>query len=265
MPDTRLDVEDGVAVLTLDRPERLNAITSEMAEELRAHLEAVVADERVGALVLTGAGRGFCAGGDVQGLSEPRADEGASDGGAAGDAKMRQHLHIVELLHEMPKVTVAAVNGPAAGAGMAWACACDIRVAAESAVFLTAFLGVAQTGDYGLTWTLPRLVGMGRARELFLLNRRVGADEALRIGLVSEVVPEGELLVRAQAIAASVGSSAPLTLAALKANLADGERLPFAALLDQETERFGVNRRTDDAREAARAFVEKRTPQFRGR
>jgi 2-(1,2-epoxy-1,2-dihydrophenyl)acetyl-CoA isomerase len=258
---TQFDVSDGIAVITLDRPERLNAIGDTMLPELHEHLRTVIDDGSIRALVLTGAGRGFCAGGDLADVSQA----GGAGRELARDVEMREHLRITERLHGMPKVTIAAVNGAAAGAGMAWACACDIRVAATDAFFVTAFLRVGQTGDYGLSWTLPRLVGVGRARELFLLGRRVSADEALRIGLVSEVVPRGELRERALTIGAAIVTAPPLTVAAMKANLQDAERLPLGELLDAETERFGANLATEDAREAARAFVEKRAPAFRGR
>jgi 2-(1,2-epoxy-1,2-dihydrophenyl)acetyl-CoA isomerase len=262
VPVTRYEVTDGVAVLTLDRPERLNAIGDTMLPELRAHLEAAEADPAVRALVLTGAGRGFCAGGDLQSMGS-RPAWGAAGGVDA--AAMRRSLQMAELLHEMGTVTIAAVNGPAAGAGMALACACDIRVAGTSAVFVTAFLAAGQTGDYGLTWTLPRIVGMGWARDLFLRNRRVGADEALRMGLVTEVVADDDLLPTALAIGRQIAGTAPLTAAALKANLNDAERASFAEGLDAEVARFVANAATEDSREAARAFVEKRPPVYRGR
>lgn len=266
MTTTRYEVNDGVATLTLDRPERLNAIAGTMMAEVAEHLTTATEDDAVRAFVLTGAGRAFCAGGDLAGLTG--GGTGGSAGGSAGGSNVgatRAHLRIAELLHHMPKLTIAAVNGAAAGAGMSWACACDVRFAAEEAFFTTAFLAAGQTGDYGLTWTLPRIIGAGRARELFLLGGRVPAPEALRIGLVNRVLPASELLAVAHEAARGAAASAPLTLAALKANIDDGERLSLGVLLDAEAERFAANMATEDAGEAARAFLEKRPPVFRGR
>lgn len=258
-PTTRYEVTDGIAVLTLDRPERLNAIGGTMLRELREHLDQATSDAAVRALVLTGEGRGFCAGGDLGSLS------GTNSGTGAAVAGIREHLHLAELLHDMPKPTIAAVNGAAAGAGMAFACACDLRIASETAFFVTAFLAAGQTGDYGLSWTLPRIIGMGRARELSLTNRRVHAEEALGIGLVSAVVPGDELLHAARAMVATAAGAPPLTVVGLKANLLDAEHLTLAEILDRESERFDANMATEDAKEAARAFVEKRPPVYRGR
>jgi 2-(1,2-epoxy-1,2-dihydrophenyl)acetyl-CoA isomerase len=178
---------------------------------------------------------------------------------------IRSCTRIVEILRAMPQPVIAAVNGPCAGAGMSLACAADLRIAAADAVFTTAFVGVGQTGDYGLAWTLPRLVGAGRARELFLTGRRVDADEALYLGLVEEVCVPDALAGRAAALAAGIAARAPLTVAAIKASLVDAEALDLGPFLDREAERYEANARTEDATEAAVAYVEKRAPEFRGR
>jgi 2-(1,2-epoxy-1,2-dihydrophenyl)acetyl-CoA isomerase len=224
----RYDVDGSVATMTLDRPDRLNALDTALVEAVLGRLEQTAQDRDVRVLVLTGAGRAFCAGGDL-------------------------------------KATIAAVNGPCAGAGLSWACAADLRYAAPSAVFTTAFVHAGQSGDYGGTWTLPRIIGSGRARELFLLGDRIDAEEAARIGLVNAVVPQDELLGHVRAIADRIASSAPLAVAAIKGNLNDGERHDLAGLLDRESERFAVNAGTADAVEAARAYAEKRAPRFQGR
>ncbi len=178
---------------------------------------------------------------------------------------MLQLTRASTLLHEMPKVTIAAVNGPCAGAGLSLACAADLRIAAESAVFATAFLRAGQTGDYGGTWLLPRLVGPGKARELFFLGDRIDAEEAVRIGLVNRVVPDEDLLPVAQAVAEQVAAAAPLTLAGLKANLNDADYLRLDDLMRAEAVRFTRNRSTRDSLEAVNAFLDKRAPTFEGR
>jgi 2-(1,2-epoxy-1,2-dihydrophenyl)acetyl-CoA isomerase len=178
---------------------------------------------------------------------------------------VRACTRVVEIIRAMPSPVVAAVNGPCAGAGMAIACAADLRLASVDAMFTTAFVGVGQTGDYGLAWTLPRLVGAGRARELFLTARRVDAEEALRCGLVEEVCAAPELLPRAAALAGDIAGRAPLTVAGIKASLVEAESLGFGEFLDREAVRYEANAATEDASEAARAYVEKRVPRFEGR
>jgi 2-(1,2-epoxy-1,2-dihydrophenyl)acetyl-CoA isomerase len=265
--DVRVARHDAVATVTLHRPERLNALSRPMVDRLRGALEALAADPTVRVVVLTGAGRGFCAGGDVGALAGDGAPTGGG-GAAAADglaATVRSCTRIVEIMRAMPQPVIAAVNGPAAGAGMALACAADLRLASTTAIFTTAFVGVGQTGDYGLAWTLPRLVGAGRARELFLTARRVDAAEAAALGLVEEVCASERLADRAAALAADLAARAPLTVAGIKASLDDAERSDLGTFLDREAERYEANARTADATEAARAYVEKRPPVFRGR
>ena len=257
-----LEHDGAVATVTLNRPERLNAMSLALVEQLRETLRALAADDVPRAVVLTGAGRGFCAGGDISDLADSGVDV-ERPGGLA--MLLRSCSAIVEILMTMPQPVVAAMNGPAAGAGLSLACACDVRVLARDAVSTTAFVKVGQPGDYGLAWTLPRIVGAGRARDLLLTGRRLDADEALRIGLVDELADADDVLGRAQAIAAEIATRAPLTVAALKASLHDAQHLSLAEFLDREAERFEANALTDDAAEAALAFIEKRDPVFRGR
>jgi 2-(1,2-epoxy-1,2-dihydrophenyl)acetyl-CoA isomerase len=221
-------------------------------------------------VILTGTGRAFCAGGDLQGFAQR---ETAGDGAARGAPRgleaefrrLRGSMRTSQLLREMPKVTFAAINGACAGAGLAWACAADIRYCAESAVFNTAFMTAGLSGDFGGTWTLPRIVGPARARELYLLSEKFRAPEAERIGLVSAVLPDAELLPFVRARAERVAGFAPLTVRAIKANLDDALDVSFATMLDREADRHTRCGRTEDAREAARAFLEKRPPVFHGR
>src|ERR1700722_10236969 len=262
MTDTvRFEVSGPVATVRLTRPDRLNAMTEELIGGVLACLEQATADDAIRAVVLTGAGRGFCAGGDLGAMGEfagLRTEE-------ASRAELRRLHRTTELLHEMPKVTIAAVNGPCAGAGLSLACAADLRIAAQSAVFATAFLRAGQTGDYGGTWLLPRLVGPGKARELFFLGERIDANEAERIGLVNRVVPDEELLPVARAIAEQAAVAAPLAFASLKANLNDADDLRLEELMREEAVRFTRNRSTRDSAEAVRAFLDKRPPTFEGR
>jgi 2-(1,2-epoxy-1,2-dihydrophenyl)acetyl-CoA isomerase len=256
------DVAERVATVTLNRPERRNAMSSELLQELLASLELAAADDDVRAVVLTGAGPGFCVGGDLQAFAQ----------GDAGDttleqriARLRESVRCSELLRGMPKPTIAAVNGAAAGAGLSLACACDVRIAARSAVFRMAFLSAGLSGDFGGTWTLPRLLGEAKARELYLLNRKLDAAEAHDIGLVAEVVDDESFAERVRAIATELAAQAPLAVASIKANLNDQSTLSFAEHLDRECPRHVGLTRTEDSAEAARAFLEKRAPVFQGR
>jgi 2-(1,2-epoxy-1,2-dihydrophenyl)acetyl-CoA isomerase len=244
-----------VATVVLDRPDRLNALTGAMVVALRDALASLAADPSVRVVVLTGAGRGFCAGGDVEGL--------AGEGDAAPLAvPLRTVMEVSELLHTMPQPTIAAINGPCAGAGLSFACACDLRYAAGSAVFATAFLRVGSSGDHGSAWLLTRVVGPATARELLFLGPRLDAGEAARIGLVHAVLDDGDLLPHVTATAESLAGAMPIALRNLKANLVDAIDLPLGEYLDREVERFEATMASEDAREAARAFVEKRPPRF---
>jgi 2-(1,2-epoxy-1,2-dihydrophenyl)acetyl-CoA isomerase len=234
MTDTvRFEVPGPVATITLNRPDRLNAMTEELIGGVLDCLEQASADDAIRVVVLTGAGRGFCAGGDLGAMgefAEPRAP-------GASVAQLRRLHRTSELLHEMPKVTIAAVNGPCAGAGLSWACACDLRIAAESAVFRTAFLSAGLTGDFGGTWSLTRLVGAGRARDLFFRNEKLNAAAAAAMGLVGEVVPDGALMGRVADIASGLAQAPPSVVAGIKQNLNDAQELNLHALLNAEAGR----------------------------
>lgn len=251
----RYELADGIGTVTLNRPDRLNGIINTMMRELHEVLSTAALDPAVRVLVLTGAGKGFCPGADLKHYSEGGADE-----------PLRPvYFDLTRLLHEMPAVTVAAINGACAGAGLGWACACDLRVASERATFNTAFLDVAVAGDMGGPWTLPRIVGPAKARELYFLPGKFGADEALRIGLVSKVFPDDTFRAEAAALAARLAAAAPLALRGMKANFVAAERLGFSDFLDIETERHTRITTSEDCIEAFRAFVEKRPANFQGR
>ena len=255
-------IEDGVAVLTMNRPERRNALSAEMITALGATLAQAEADDAVGAVVLTGAGGAFCAGGDVKGFAE------RSPGAPAESAERRQRANqraTSGRLWRMSKPTVAVLPGAAAGAGLSLAMACDLRYASSSAVFSTAFARVALAGDYGSAWFLVRLVGPARARELLYLSPRLSADDALRLGLVTAVLPPDALEREAHAVARRLADGPRAALASMKENVALALTTPLDEYMDVEVTRHLATSATADHAEAARAFVEKRDPVFGGR
>lgn len=247
----------GVAVIRLNRPDRLNAINAELATMLIDELGRAAADRAVRAAVLTGAGRAFCAGGDLANLT--RVDERPIDQALA---ESRRLMSAAEALHRFPKPLIAAVNGACAGAGLSFACAADLRVAARSAVFAAAFLRAGRSGDYGLAWTLPRLIGAGRARRLLLLGERIPADDALAIGLVDEIADDDAVLATATGIASQLADLSPTAVQNLKRNLLAADETGLAAYLDGESDRHILTARGPEAVEAATALVEKRRPSF---
>jgi 2-(1,2-epoxy-1,2-dihydrophenyl)acetyl-CoA isomerase len=251
------DQGGAVVTVTLDRPEKLNALDLEHVLAFRDQLRALADDPKVRALVLTGAGRGFCAGGDVTSMT----GEAGGAGGAgesissAEPVDLRSIMEVAELLHTMPAVTIAAVNGPCAGAGLSFACACDLRYAARSAVFVSAFLRVGSSGDHGSAWVLTRAVGPAKARELLLLGDRIDAGQAADIGLVSAVVDDAGLSAHVHRIAEQVAAMPPTAARLMKQNLNDAVTLPLREYLDVETERFARGSGSDEAIAAAKAFL----------
>ncbi|TDT79518.1 enoyl-CoA hydratase [Arthrobacter sp. AG258] len=264
MPLVTLEVPDeGIALVTLNRPERLNTMTADMLQEARDVFTTVAADPFIKVMILTGAGRGFCAGGDLA-----EGPGGAVTGNLTGEAaadKLREFMETSMILHSMPAVTIAAVNGACAGAGLSWACAADLRFASVKARFNTAFLDAGLSGDFGGTWTLPRIIGAGRAREKYLLSEPFDAAEALRIGLVSEAVSADELMPTVMAKAKRLTQAAPLALQLIKQNLVDGEYSTFSEALHVEAKRHSFCAESKDAAEAATAFMDKRPAVFSGR
>lgn len=253
----RYESADGVARLTLNRPEAMNGMTPDMLTETYQALLAASQDASLRVLVMTGEGRGFCPGADLKVMS------GMKFGGYTTEQLLRFRVPL--LLHEMPAVTIAAVNGACAGAGMGWACGADIRVAARSANFNTAFINVAVAGDMALPWTLPRLVGAAKARELSFLSDKFSADEAQRIGLVARVWDEDRFRDEVDAMVAKLAARSPTALLSMKAHYLAAERLSFADFIVMETEKHSRIRQMEDTVEAFRAFVEKRAPNFKGR
>ena len=259
MADLLEEQEGGVAVLTLNRPDRLNALSEDMLRALCDALTRLNSDKQIGAIILTGAGRGFCAGGDVKRMaSTEQTMEERQEG-------LRWRHDSVRLLRTIGKVVIAAVNGPVAGAGLGIALACDLRIAARSARFRTAFAAVGFSGDFGGSWSLTRLVGTAKAREMYYLNTPVDADEALRLGLVGRVVDDEQLMTEAHAMARQIAAGPRVAFAYMKRNLHAAETEPLQTVLDMEALGQARTGTTEDHREAAQAFVEKRVPLFRGR
>ena len=248
----RYEVEGGLARLTLDRPEAMNGMTNRMVREARDALELAAGDASVRVLVLTGEGRAFCPGADLNHFTSGGPDERLTS----------REFAVTTLLHEIPAVTVAAINGACAGAGLGWALACDLRLMSASAKLNTAFLDVAVAGDMAIPWTLPRLIGAARARDLSLLPRKVDADEAHRTGLVARVFADESFRDETDAVLATLLSKSPTALRGLKQNYVAAERMSLADFVDYEAERHLRIAASEDTAEAFRAYLEKRPPRF---
>jgi 2-(1,2-epoxy-1,2-dihydrophenyl)acetyl-CoA isomerase len=259
-------VDDGVAVLTLNRPERRNAFSPAMVVALARVLGEVEADDDIGAVVLTGAGGAFCAGGDVKAMAGSDALFGP-DAGIDGKIALqrRNQRETAGRLWSMPKPTLAALPGPAAGAGLSMALACDLRYAAESAVLTTAFARVGFSGDYGGTWFLSRLVGSAKAKELYFFSERLSAADALGLGIVNAVFPAETVLEETVARARRLADGPRIALRYMKENLNRAVTASWEDCSDVEVTHHVHCAMTEDHQEAAKAFVEKRDPVFHGR
>tara|TARA_B110000208_G_scaffold170431_1_gene211969 strand:+ start:58 stop:951 length:894 start_codon:yes stop_codon:yes gene_type:complete len=266
-------VDGAVVVIKINRPDRMNTMNANVCRGVQCALEMCASNPSVAVVVFTGAGeRSFCAGGDLQG--------GGASAGMRGEAvegqppptvkgairTLRTTMSSAQLLRDSHFVSIAAVNGAAAGAGLSWACACDLRICAENAKFRASFLSAGLSGDFGGSWLLPRIVGPAKARELYLFNNKLGAEEAVRIGLCSAALPlRGDAFLAAVVAQASVlATAAPLALKRIKANLNDADRTTFAEHLDLEAERHVRCGYHPDAMEAGMAFMGKRRPEFTG-
>ena len=252
------DLATGVAQLTLDRPPR-NALDRQMADDLDRALGTVADDDTVRAVVLTGAGTAFCAGGDLKQLGDDLADP------EVAHAFLRACHRSVLAIAEMEKPVVAAVNGDAAGAGWSIALACDLIVAAASARFIMAFVHVGLVPDLGGAWQLTQLVGQHKAREWMMLGDVVSAEEAERFGVVNRVVDAPDVLPTAREQAERLAAGPRQALALMKGMVARYAWLPLAEALDDEAEAQAVAAQTDDFQEGVAAFKEKRLPKFQGR
>jgi enoyl-CoA hydratase/carnithine racemase len=258
-------IRDRVAVITLNRPQARNSLSDHLTPALRTMIRTCGENPEVGALLITGAGTAFCSGGDVKGMGAHR-DQKKQDMSydeKVADLQERQRL-LTGALVSVRKPTIAALPGPAAGAGLAIAMACDIRIAAQSAFISTGYLRVGLSGDYGIAWLLTRLVGTARARELMFTAEKVDADRCERIGLFNRVVPDDKLQHEAFAFAKSMAEGPTLALRYMKDNLDEALLFDFATARDHEAERLVRLTTTADHREAVQAFIEKRKPVFKG-
>ena len=263
-------VDDGVATLTMNRPEARNALSAAMSAGLEEAIPRLAEDSDIRVVVLTGTGGAFCAGGDVKGFA--RSDSRRRGGGVGAGPSFEQRVaglraatEIVRCLHEMPKPTLAAIPGPAAGGGLSLALACDIRIAAASAKFTTAFAKLGLSGDYGGSFFLPRLVGAAKARELYFTAELVDARETERIGLVNHVYADADFAAAVNAWKARLADLPTTALGYMKQNLNAAEGGSLGDVLDIEAEHMTTTFDTEDHRHGARAFVDKRQPSFRGR
>ncbi len=264
--DLLATIENGVAVITLNRPEARNAMSGEMNAALQKCLADFELDPAVKCIVLTGAGKGFCAGGDVKGMAS------AGDG-TVGDRTIDGAIHAQRVhqratsgkLFKMPKPTIAALPGAAAGAGLSYALACDLRVMASNAIMTTAFARVGFSGDYGGTYFMTQLVGTAKARELYYLSERVSAEEALRLGLTNWVCEPEDLMDKTMEIANRLAKGPTVAYRYMKENLNRALAGEVDDCLDLEATHHVHCGQTQDHREAAKAFVEKREPVFSGK
>ncbi|ARE37842.1 enoyl-CoA hydratase (plasmid) [Rhodococcus sp. BH4] len=255
---------EGVVVLRLNRPEQLNAMNSELIEALHIELDLLTRDTACRTVVLTGSGRGFCAGLDLGGYGTIPGTEEL--GPVQTTLATQNHIaSLVQKIRRLPQVFIAAVNGAAAGGGLALVCACDIRLATESAIFAVSFIRVGFSGcDIGVSWLLPRIVGAGRAHELMLTGRRFGSDEALRIGLLADVVEPERLQERVEATIDSLLEAAPMSLALTKRGMWLSLEIPsFDTAVEMENRQQVLTSATADQSEAMSAFTERRTAEFR--
>lgn len=260
------EVADGVATVTINRPDRMNALTAEVLERLPIELRRAAADAAVRCVVLTGAGdRAFSAGADLAFPGE-RSPLDPDVGLEESIDALQRNQEVSWLLHTMPKPTIAAINGAAAGASLSMALACDLRIAVEDAVLRTAFAGIGFSGDYGGSYFLTHLVGSGRARELMLLAERVPARDALAMGLVTRVVPRAEFRAAVAAMARQLAEGPPLSYRYMKRNLNLAEAGGHLRdILDLEAEAMMRTGRSEDFLHGTQAFLAKRKPAFRGR
>ncbi len=265
------DFSDGIATLTMNRPEARNAMTGEMMGGLAEALPRLAADKAVRCVVLTGAGGAFCAGGDVKGFAseaQPGAGAASSAGGFDLEGRslgLRTGMELSRMLHEMPKPTLAAIPGPAAGAGFSLALACDLRIALDSAKLTTAFSKVGLSGDYGGSFFLPYIVGQAKARELYFTASVLNGQEAYDIGLVNRVASADEYEAAVDEMARHLAGLPTVAVGYMKKNLNSAYGGSLSDTFDREALHMVRCFMTDDHKGAAVAFVEKRAPQFNGR
>lgn len=253
-------IEDRVGVITLNKPAKKNALGDILTPALRQTLVTMEDDDRVGCVLITGSGDAFCSGGDVGGM------------GGGGGVPVSKQDRVAELthkqvtltmrLHELSKVTIAALPGPAAGAGLSIALACDLRIASDNTFITTAFKNIGLSGDYGASWFLPRLIGLSKAKELYYTSERVGAEEAARLGLFNRVFPQENFPEAAVNYAKDIANGPTMALGRMKINLNSGMDQSLRDSLALEAKHLIDSGGTAESREAISAFMEKRPPKF---
>ena len=264
--DLLATLDNGIAIITLNRPEARNAMSGAMNDALQTILARVELDPAVKCIVLTGAGKGFCAGGDVKGMA-------ASGDGTVGDSTIDGAIHRQRLnqratagkLYKMPKPTIAALPGAAAGAGLSLALACDMRIMSSNAIMTTAFARVGFSGDYGGTYFMTQLIGAAKARQLYFLSERVTATEALALGLTNWICEPEELMAKAMEIAGRIAAGPTVAYRYMKENLNRAVAGDVDDCMDLEATHHVHCGQTEDHRNATKAFVEKKEPVFNGR
>lgn len=265
--DLQVQTEGRVAILTFNRPEARNALTPAMYDGFDRVLPAIADDPDIGCLMVTGAGGAFCAGGDVKSMAT-RGTAGSARGPsveASVDYLRRRQEAVSLALHELPKPVVGAIPGPAAGAGLSIALACDVRIMADPAFLTTAFAKVGFSGDFGGSWFLSHLVGTAMARELYFTARRVTSEEALSLGLTNRVAPAESFEADALAFAHELASGPPIAHRLMKENLNRALHHELKECLAAEAVAMTRTGQTEDHKEAAKAFIDKRKPEFKGR
>ena len=259
------EVRERVATVTLNRPHKKNSLSNDLTPALREILLTLEDSQDVGCVMLTGTGDAFCSGGDVSGMGGG-SNEGPRKNIDERVAELIRKQEALSLrLYELSKPTIAALPGPAAGAGLSIALACDLRIACPSAFIMTAFINIGLSGDYGSSWFLNRLLGQSKAKELMFFSERVYAEDAERLGLVNAVFPEETFREDAFAYAHKLANGPSMALSRMKRNIHRGADQGLRESLALEAEHMVASFQTEDAKEAIRAFAEKRKPEFKFR
>ena len=257
-------VDNGIATLTMNRPEARNAMSGDMISAFLEALPRLGADSNVRCVVLTGAGGAFCAGGDVKGFASSSSGNSAPPTLEQRAQALRPGFEVARMLHELPKPTLAAIPGAAAGAGLSLALACDLRIALDSAKMTTAFAKVGLSGDYGMSYFLPLLVGQSKARELLFTAPLITGAEALDFGLVNRIATSDDFEGAVHACASELSQSATVAIGYMKKNLNSAATSTLGELLDREAAHMARCFTTQDHKLAVQAFVAKETPVFSG-
>ena len=256
-------INQNVGIITLNRPESRNALSDELTPALRNTIKEFDTNREVRSLLITGAGKSFCAGGDVKSMSQGGIGPNLSREEAIVDLQEKQ-LTLTGALYNFTKPSIAALPGPAAGAGLSIALACDIRYVSSNAFAIAGYGRIALSGDYGITWLLSKTVGLSKAKELMFTNDKISAEEGLRIGLFNRIVEEKELYKAAFNTAQNMAQFSPLALTYMKKNINKANEINFLEALDNEASALISTSRSNDHKEGVKAFIEKRKPSFKG-